>query len=70
MSFDGKEQAVGAACQNRHSWPLWLQSLTLSDDEKREARATDARAQQILDRVESLTRDACAALRGAAGWTK
>jgi hypothetical protein len=43
---------------------LSLRILTLTDDEKREARATDPRARAILDRVEALGPEALAALHG------
>ena len=41
---------------------LTLRTLALTDDEKREARATDPRAAAVIDRTESL--DARAAARG------
>jgi hypothetical protein len=43
---------------------LSLRILTMTDEEKHEARATDPRARAILDRVESLTPDALATLHG------
>lgn len=43
---------------------LSLRILTMTDEEKREARATDPRARAILDRVESLSPDAIANLHG------
>jgi hypothetical protein len=43
---------------------LTLRILTLTDDEKAEARATDPRAREILDRIESSTPEAIAALHG------
>jgi hypothetical protein len=43
---------------------LSLRILTMTDEEKREARATDPRARAILDRVEALTPDALGALHG------
>jgi hypothetical protein len=43
---------------------LSLRILTMTDDEKQEARATDPRARAILDRVEALTPDGLAALHG------
>jgi len=43
---------------------LSLRILTMTDEEKGEARATDPRARAILDRVESLTPDAFGALHG------
>jgi hypothetical protein len=43
---------------------LSLRILTMTEEEKREARATDPRARQILDRVEALTPDALAQLHG------
>jgi hypothetical protein len=44
---------------------LTLRALTLTDTEKREARATDPRAAQILDRVEASGPDVFARLHGA-----
>jgi hypothetical protein len=44
---------------------LSLRTLTLTDEEKREARATDPRAAAIVDRVESLPPEAMARLHGA-----
>jgi hypothetical protein len=38
--------------------------MTLTDDEKQLARATDARSAAIVDRVESLPREAMARLHG------
>jgi hypothetical protein len=43
---------------------LSLRILTMTDEEKKEARSTDPRARALLDRVESLTPDAMAALHG------
>ncbi|MFD2357070.1 hydrogenase maturation protease [Nonomuraea ferruginea] len=43
---------------------LSLRTLTLTDAEKQEARATDPRAAAILDRVESMTPDDLARLHG------
>lgn len=43
---------------------LSLRILTLTDDEKCEARATDPRARAIVDRVESLNQEDFAALHG------
>jgi hypothetical protein len=43
---------------------LSLRILTMTDDEKREARATDPRARAILDRVEAMTPEALAVLHG------
>jgi hypothetical protein len=43
---------------------LSLRILTLTDDEKREARATDPRSRAIVDRVESLSPEAMASLHG------
>jgi len=44
---------------------LSLRILTMTDDEKREARATDPRAGAILDRVEAMSPDTFGALHGA-----
>ncbi|MFE9452147.1 hypothetical protein [Streptomyces sp. NPDC006739] len=44
---------------------LTLRTLLLTDEEKREARATDQRAADILDRVESLPREVVSRLHGA-----
>ncbi|MGW9023987.1 hypothetical protein ACWGQ5_07080 [Streptomyces sp. NPDC055722] len=44
---------------------LTLRTLLLTDDEKREARATDARAASILDRVETMPPEVLARLHGA-----
>ncbi|HWM85379.1 MAG TPA: hypothetical protein VNO33_06060 [Kofleriaceae bacterium] len=44
---------------------LALRTMTLTDDEKREARATDARAAAIIDRVDSMTPDVLERLHGA-----
>jgi hypothetical protein len=44
---------------------LTLRTLALSDDEKLEARATDARAAALIDRVESLDAQAIQGLHGA-----
>ena len=43
---------------------LSLRILTMTDEEKREARATDPRARAILDRIEALSPEALAALHG------
>jgi len=43
---------------------LSLRTMTLSDDEKREARATDARAAALIDRVDSLAPEKMADLHG------
>jgi hypothetical protein len=43
---------------------LALRVLTLTDDEKAEARATDARAAAIVDRIEDFSPDTWAALHG------
>ncbi len=43
---------------------LSLRTLTLTDEEKREARGTDPRAAEILDRTESLSPEAFARLHG------
>jgi hypothetical protein len=43
---------------------LSLRILTMTEEEKREARATDPRAREILDRVEALTPDQLAVLHG------
>ena len=45
---------------------LALRTLTMTDDEKRQARATDARAAAIVDRVEALPDEWLARLHGAA----
>ncbi len=44
---------------------LSLRTLTLTEEEKREARATDARAREILDRVDAMAPEAFARLHGA-----
>src|SRR4029077_7208653 len=44
---------------------LSLRTLTLTDEEKREARATDPRAKPIVDRVDALPREVFARLHGA-----
>jgi hypothetical protein len=44
---------------------LALRVMTLTDDEKREARATDERAKQIVDRVDSLPPEMLDRLHGA-----
>lgn len=44
---------------------LTLRTLALTDEEKREARATDARAAAILDRVDGMPPDVLARLHGA-----
>jgi len=43
---------------------LSLRILTMTDEEKAEARATDPRAREILDRVEALSPEALGALHG------
>jgi len=43
---------------------LSLRILTMTDEEKAQARATDPRARAILDRIESLTPEALASLHG------
>src|SRR6185312_9132086 len=43
---------------------LSLRIMTMTDEEKREARATDPRARAILDRVDALTPDALSAMHG------
>ena len=43
---------------------LTLRILTMTDEEKQEARATDPRAREILERVEALSPDDFAALHG------
>ncbi|WP_246264513.1 hypothetical protein [Acrocarpospora pleiomorpha] len=45
---------------------LSLRTLTLTDAEKREARATDQRAAAILDRVEAMTPETLSRLHGVA----
>jgi hypothetical protein len=47
---------------------LSLRTLTLTDAEKREARATDARAAAIVDRVESMPAEALSRLHGTIRW--
>jgi hypothetical protein len=44
---------------------LILNTLTLTDAEKAEVRATDPRARKLLDRVESLSPDVLSSLHGA-----
>lgn len=44
---------------------LTLRTLTLTDEEKREARATDKRAAAIVDRVESMAPEVMGRLHGA-----
>jgi hypothetical protein len=44
---------------------LSLRTLTLTDEEKREARATDPRAKAIVDRVDALPNEVFARLHGA-----
>ncbi|WP_236243722.1 hypothetical protein [Streptomyces sp. CC228A] len=44
---------------------LTLRTMLLTDDEKREARATDARAARILDRVDSMPQEVFERLHGA-----
>jgi hypothetical protein len=44
---------------------LALRTMTLTDDEKREARATDARAAAIIDRVDAMTPAALEQMHGA-----
>lgn len=44
---------------------LSLRTLTLTEEEKREARATDPRAAAIVDRVEGMPREVLARLHGA-----
>lgn len=44
---------------------LSLRTLTLTDEEKREARATDARAAAIIDRADTLPREVLERLHGA-----
>ncbi|WBO68341.1 hypothetical protein [Streptomyces camelliae] len=44
---------------------LTLRTMLLTDEEKAEARATDARAAQILDRVETLPQEVLSRLHGA-----
>ena len=43
---------------------LSLRTLTLTDEEKREARATDPRAAAIIDRVDTIPQDAFERLHG------
>jgi hypothetical protein len=44
---------------------LTLRTLTLTDEEKRQVRATDARAAALLDRVEQMPPETMASLHGA-----
>ncbi|GAA5113678.1 hypothetical protein [Haloechinothrix salitolerans] len=44
---------------------LSLRTMTLTEDEKREARATDPRAAEILDRVDDMPEEVMAKLHGA-----
>lgn len=44
---------------------LTLRTMVLTDDEKREARATDPRAAEIIDRVDSMPQDVLDRLHGA-----
>jgi hypothetical protein len=44
---------------------LSLRTLTLTEEEKREARATDPRAKAIVDRVDALPKEVFARLHGA-----
>jgi hypothetical protein len=44
---------------------LALRTLTLTDEEKREARATDSRAAELLDQVDDLPREVFERLHGA-----
>ncbi|MFD2416039.1 hypothetical protein [Amycolatopsis pigmentata] len=44
---------------------LSLRTLTLTDEEKREARATDPRAAEIIDRVDGIPREVLDRLHGA-----
>src|SRR5262249_58721234 len=44
---------------------LTLRTMTLTDDEKREARATDARAAAIIDRVDAMPPEMIERLHGA-----
>jgi hypothetical protein len=44
---------------------LSLRTLTLTDEEKREARATDPRAAEIIDRVDGIPREVMDRLHGA-----
>jgi hypothetical protein len=44
---------------------LALRTLTLTDEEKREARATDPRARELLDRVDSMPPEVMSRLHGA-----
>jgi len=44
---------------------LALRVMTLTDDEKREARATDDRAREIIDRTDTIPRDVFERLHGA-----
>jgi hypothetical protein len=44
---------------------LTLRTLTLTDEEKREARATDPRAATVIDRADTIPREVLARLHGA-----
>jgi len=44
---------------------LTLRTLTLTDEEKREARATDPRAAEVIDRTDAIPREVLARLHGA-----
>lgn len=44
---------------------LTLRTMTLTDEEKREARATDPRARQIIDRTDDMPQDVLDRLHGA-----
>src|SRR3954453_8503719 len=44
---------------------LTLRTLALTDEEKREARATDARAAEVIDRADAIPRGVLARLHGA-----
>jgi len=44
---------------------LTLRTLTLTDEEKREARATDPRAAEVIDRADTIPREVLARLHGA-----
>jgi hypothetical protein len=59
------EQSAGALFDSTEiDEILTLRVMTLTDEEKAEARATDPRAAEIIDRCESMTPEALASLHG------